>query len=843
MNFKTKLIISVLLSTACSFTGCNSESTSNSCDLTEEICQTLNETLDEDKCECTDASPQKCYLTQADCDKDGKTLDADHCACVIASECSYNGNVLTTGQKVCDADGKVVTCKVDGTTASQACDRGVCVDGNCIPRDCDNIFSGQTTCKDLKLMVCDDGQLVEAKPGCAANEKCLDGQNQCSNYRSCGSIAHNANGCLNGDIVSCNDGKTTVVEDCSSDEVCTASANAKGSFVCKKPASTDCEWNGGLVSKGQSVCDGNVLKTCSSENDGKFDAGIDCSRTNNPYQPICDTDSCREEKYCGPNKDIKPGEIVCNAAGTNQAKCVDGTLVDETDVYACQAPENASPICVSYEESGLTYYYCTHKCNKGYVDFNGECVPKPVCEPYKEMYYEYENICICNYEAHWVGYTGECECETGYDQVGNRCTKSCNGDETKVYDPISDSCVCNAEDHFTELNGHCICETGYKLNPEGAGFCELMKTCDPYKETYDYSNNECKCNTSKHWTGIAGKCHCDDVSVFLNNKCQLKKTCDAVKETYNAENNTCSCNTADHWVGKAGSCACESGYVPINGTCQLKVTCQPNKETYNEKANTCECNVANHWTGTSGHCVCENYYTDINGVCTPPDFVRGDKITFGHYEQDNNLTNGKEPISWIIVAKDEHTYYLITEKVIEVLPICQPNEPNAICSSWEKSTLRSWLNGLGSSNNMSKLDYTSDNFINTAFTPDEQAKLVKETQVADNSRLCAECHGGGDTYDKIWILSLTEVELLLKDNMTADATPYVVSKGVKSNQQTSDVLCLTSNTHCIPYIWTRTPGNGWINSSTITPLNTIYECGFNNTDPNIGVRPVIRIQL
>ena len=51
--------------------------------------------------------------------------------------------------------------------------------------------------------------------------------------------------------------------------------------------------------------------------------------------------------------------------------------------------------------------------------------------------------------------------------------------------------------------------------------------------------------------------------------------------------------------------------------------------------------------------------------------------------------------------------------------------------TWEKSTMRSWLNGDGASENTggdSGTDYTSDNFISTAFSEKEQAAIA-DTEV------------------------------------------------------------------------------------------------------------------
>ncbi len=64
----------------------------------------------------------------------------------------------------------------------------------------------------------------------------------------------------------------------------------------------------------------------------------------------------------------------------------------------------------------------------------------------------------------------------------------------------------------------------------------------------------------------------------------------------------------------------------------------------------------------------------------------GDIVTFGHYEQDNDTTNGKEPIEWRVLDKnDEGQYLIISEKVLDV----QPYNTTNLFITFEKSTIRS----------------------------------------------------------------------------------------------------------------------------------------------------------
>ncbi len=127
----------------------------------------------------------------------------------------------------------------------------------------------------------------------------------------------------------------------------------------------------------------------------------------------------------------------------------------------------------------------------------------------------------------------------------------------------------------------------------------------------------------------------------------------------------------------------------------------------------------------------------------------GDIITFGHYEQDNDLSNGKEPISWRVLAKDDSGNYLIaSEKVLDcqLFTITIDKHGNLIPYNdvdkhgnlipygaeyyWKNSTIRSWLNGYDASENMAKISYTEDNFIGTAFDSFER-KQIRHTRQPD----------------------------------------------------------------------------------------------------------------
>ena len=66
----------------------------------------------------------------------------------------------------------------------------------------------------------------------------------------------------------------------------------------------------------------------------------------------------------------------------------------------------------------------------------------------------------------------------------------------------------------------------------------------------------------------------------------------------------------------------------------------------------------------------------------------GDSIAFGKYEQDNDLTNGKEDINWKVIAKEKNKILVISEKILDRKPYHFQKED----ITWEKCSLRDWLN-------------------------------------------------------------------------------------------------------------------------------------------------------
>ena len=120
------------------------------------------------------------------------------------------------------------------------------------------------------------------------------------------------------------------------------------------------------------------------------------------------------------------------------------------------------------------------------------------------------------------------------------------------------------------------------------------------------------------------------------------------------------------------------------------------------------------------------------------DAVAGTIVEFGFYEQDNDFSNGTEPIEWLVLEIRDGKVLLFSLEGLD----CLPYNEEYVDITWEDCTLRGWLN---------------DEFYNNAFSAAEKDR-IEETWLTnpDNSEYGTE--GGNDTQDKVFLLSMEELE-------------------------------------------------------------------------------------
>lgn len=150
----------------------------------------------------------------------------------------------------------------------------------------------------------------------------------------------------------------------------------------------------------------------------------------------------------------------------------------------------------------------------------------------------------------------------------------------------------------------------------------------------------------------------------------------------------------------------------------------------------------------------------------------GDILTFGTYELNNDPRDGKEAIEWIVLAKNEGRFLLMSKLPLDVHPY---NNTFFSLTSWEECSLRKWLN---------------DTFIRIAFN-DEQKALIHPVMNRNPSNPKYGTSGGNYTMDSVFVLSINEIET------------YLPSKSARSAEYISKYAA--SQDHNSLY-WLRSPG-------------------------------------
>ena len=67
----------------------------------------------------------------------------------------------------------------------------------------------------------------------------------------------------------------------------------------------------------------------------------------------------------------------------------------------------------------------------------------------------------------------------------------------------------------------------------------------------------------------------------------------------------------------------------------------------------------------------------------------GDIIEFGSYEQDNDLSNGPEPIEWRVLEVSDGSALIVSQYALDA----RAYNKERVRITWAECTLRGWLNG------------------------------------------------------------------------------------------------------------------------------------------------------
>ena len=196
--------------------------------------------------------------------------------------------------------------------------------------------------------------------------------------------------------------------------------------------------------------------------------------------------------------------------------------------------------------------------------------------------------------------------------------------------------------------------------------------------------------------------------------------------------------------------------------------------------------------------------------------AEGTTVTFGSYEQDNNLENGPEPIEWIVLDVQDGKALLLSKYGLDA----QPYNTKIESVTWETCSLRSWLNS---------------DFMEAAFNQKEKhyisTTLVDNSRAQTNSKWRTSSGNGNNTQDQVFLLSYAEVDSYFRsdDERVCTVTEYAKSEGAYSNGKGTKW-------------WLRSRGNAPNTSSYVDKDGKISYINYINHAGD-AVRPALWVNL
>lgn len=196
--------------------------------------------------------------------------------------------------------------------------------------------------------------------------------------------------------------------------------------------------------------------------------------------------------------------------------------------------------------------------------------------------------------------------------------------------------------------------------------------------------------------------------------------------------------------------------------------------------------------------------------------------TANGWDKNNDIIIGKEkyhrakksyfkyePIKWRVIKCENGEALLLSDIVLDK----QKYNKRLKKVTWEKSTLRKWLN---------------KKFMNRAFSSSEQ-EAIRTTKVINEDNYYYKTDGGNDTLDKIYLLSLSE---------TDEEKEYGFTDSYGMTIKYSNYADLDD----YQYWWLRTPGEKNISAAAVDMFCEAY-VGGGESDMELGIRPVLHLNL
>ena len=201
-------------------------------------------------------------------------------------------------------------------------------------------------------------------------------------------------------------------------------------------------------------------------------------------------------------------------------------------------------------------------------------------------------------------------------------------------------------------------------------------------------------------------------------------------------------------------------------------------------------------------------------ITSPEEADVGDVIVFGSYEQDNDTSDGKEAIEWVVLEKNGDSLLVISRYALDGRVYDESYYGDI---TWEFCSLRRWLN---------------NDFFSEAFSQSEQMR-IEERMVAAAVTPGSETSysSSRETMDRVFILSTEEAQQYLTEELKkCEATAYAAEQDVYISKFTG---------YC--RWWTRTSVSGR-NDAAFVDSEGSLDSGYSSTYSSNAVRPAMRIR-
>ena len=200
------------------------------------------------------------------------------------------------------------------------------------------------------------------------------------------------------------------------------------------------------------------------------------------------------------------------------------------------------------------------------------------------------------------------------------------------------------------------------------------------------------------------------------------------------------------------------------------------------------------------------------------EYQPGNYVTLGTYPQTKSGTD-QTPIEWLVLESDSETALLISRYALDA----KPYNNKRIDMTWEKCTLRSWLN---------------NDFCNRAFSAEEKKRILVSNVTADKNPQC-DTDPGSATKDSVFLLSITEANKYFASDEArmCVVTDYAIQQGA----WTLDDYTADGGMACC--WWLRSPGRSSDYAALVNVGGSTLDIGRNVSYSNIAVRPCIRVRI